>query len=72
VTHFNSALFPPIAAVRLLQKLLPKRGEPSSDTQDTHPLINTALTRLFGAERHLVGKVPMPFGVSIMALARAA
>jgi 2-polyprenyl-3-methyl-5-hydroxy-6-metoxy-1,4-benzoquinol methylase len=72
VTHFNSALFPPIAAVRLLQKLLPKRGEPSSDTQETHPVINSALRQLFGAERLLVGKVPMPFGVSIMALARAA
>ena len=71
VTHFNSALFPPIAAVRLLQKVLPSGGEAASDTKETHPLINTALGRLFGAERHIVGKVPMPFGVSIIALARA-
>lgn len=73
-THFNSALFPPIAAVRLAQKALRRghRREDHSDTRPTHPLLNTALRELFAAERLFVGRAPMPFGVSIIAAASAA
>lgn len=73
-THFNSALFPPIAAVRLAQKALGRQHthEARSDTQPTHPLLNAALRELFAAERLIVGRAPMPFGVSIIAAASAA
>jgi 2-polyprenyl-3-methyl-5-hydroxy-6-metoxy-1,4-benzoquinol methylase len=71
-THFNSALFPPIAAVRLLQKVLPSKAGKASDTQDTPPLVNGVLKQLFAAERLIVGRAPMPFGVSIIAAASAA
>jgi SAM-dependent methyltransferase len=68
-THYNVTLFPPIAAVRLLRKVLP--GEESDNENAlTGGLANRVLTRLFSAERHLVSRVQFPFGVSLMVLAR--
>jgi hypothetical protein len=73
MTHFNSALFPPIAAVRAVQKLLPKKGgavdHQHSDTAETPKLANAVLKQLFAAERLIVGRVRMPFGGSIVAVA---
>jgi SAM-dependent methyltransferase len=67
LTHFNSLLFPPIAAVRLLGKIT---GKQESDDRLPSPAVNGLLERLFGAERQLVGRVPLPFGVSLLAVLR--
>ncbi len=68
-THYNIALFPPIAAVRLLRKLLP--GEESDNEGSLNSgLANTILTRTFSAEGHLVSRVRFPFGVSLLVIAR--
>lgn len=64
-THFNTILFPPAAAFRLLGKLT---GRKEADDDQPAPLINRLFTHLFGLERHLVGRVPMPFGVSLLAV----
>jgi len=66
LTHFNSLLFPLIAAVRALGKLSGKEG--GDDAMPSKP-INAALRALFGAERHWVATVPMPLGVSIAIVA---
>jgi len=66
-THFNTLLFPVIAAVRLAGKLLGRKGG-SDDSMPPKP-VNAALTAIFGAERHLVATVPAPFGVSIAMVA---
>jgi len=67
LSPFNSLLFPPIAAVRLVGKLTGK-----DDSDDTMPggLVNTTLNEIFGFERFLIGRVPMPFGVSLVAVFR--
>mgnify|MGYP001371974508 CR=1 FL=1 len=65
VTHFNTILFPLAAAFRVLGKVTGR--EEADDAQPAAPL-NTAFTGLFGLERHLVGRVPLPFGVSLMAV----
>ena len=71
VTYFNSVLFPPIAAVRWARRLWPPRGPVRSDFEDTRPgLTNRLLAAAFGAESHLVGRVPLPVGASLLALAR--
>ncbi|MBD3760478.1 class I SAM-dependent methyltransferase [Sphingomonadaceae bacterium G21617-S1] len=62
MSHFNSVLFPLIAAVRALGKLTGKEG--GDDAMPSAP-VNRALTALFGAERHWVASLPVPFGVSI-------
>lgn len=64
-THFNTILFPLAAAFRVLGKVTGR--EEADDAQPAAPL-NTVFTGLFGLERHLVGRVPMPFGVSLMAV----
>lgn len=67
LTHFNTLLFPPIAAARALGRL---RGQESSDDRMPGARVNGVLERVFGWERHLVGRVPLPVGVSLLAVAR--
>lgn len=67
LSPFNSLLFPPIAAVRLFGKLTGK--DDSDDAMPSAP-VNKALDLIFGLERELVGRVPLPFGVSLVAVLR--
>ena len=67
ISPFNSLLFPPIAAVRLVGKAI---GKDDSDDAMPSPIVNTVLDRIFGLERELIGRVPMPFGVSLVAVLR--
>lgn len=66
-TYFNTLLFPVIAGIRLVRNAL---GLESDDDALPSPRVNRALTAVFSAERHLVGRVPMPAGVSLLILAR--
>lgn len=65
-SHFNSLLFPLIAAVRLAGKLSGREG--GDDALPPKP-VNAILTALFGAERHWVASLSIPFGVSIAMVA---
>jgi SAM-dependent methyltransferase len=67
ISPFNSLLFPPIAAVRLVGKAI---GKDDSDDAMPSPIVNIVLDRIFGLERELIGRVPMPFGVSLVAVLR--
>jgi SAM-dependent methyltransferase len=71
ITYFNSLLFPAIAGVRWLRQSL-GAGDPSrSDFEDTAPgVANDVLAAVFAAERHLVSRVPLPIGVSLLAVLR--
>lgn len=66
IDWFNSALFLPIAGVRLINRV---RGTDDSDDALPSPAVNAAMERVFAAERHLIGRVPMPPGVSLGAIA---
>ena len=71
VTYFNTLLFPPIAAIRLLRRLRPRRGEARSDFELNEPGgLNSLLGRLFAMETPIVARASLPFGVSVAALAR--
>ena len=66
VSYFNTVLFPLAAAVRLKDRLL---GSDSASGHAVPPrLVNGLFHALFSAERHVVGRVPLPFGVSLVAL----
>lgn len=67
LSPFNTMLFPLIAGVRLLNKV---RGHDSADDALPAPRVNRALDRLFGAEAGLIGRLPFPFGVSLVAVLR--
>jgi 2-polyprenyl-3-methyl-5-hydroxy-6-metoxy-1,4-benzoquinol methylase len=65
---FNSLLFPLAAADRLVAKLTGRTG---SDDALPAAAVNMLFEKLFGLERYLVGRVPMPPGVSLVALVSA-
>lgn len=67
LSPFNSLLFPAIAAARIVGKL---RGEQASDDTLPRPIVNRALKAIFSFEAGLVGRMPMPFGVSLVAVLR--
>jgi SAM-dependent methyltransferase len=68
IGYFNSLLFPLAVAERGASKL---RGKESADVRLPPPLLNRALESIFAAERHLVGRLPLPPGVSLFAVASA-
>ena len=65
MSHFNSLLFPVAAVARIIGKAM---GKQTSDDQMPSVPVNAILTRIFGLETHLVGRVPLPAGVSIVAI----
>ncbi len=67
-SHFNTLLFPPIAAVRAA-KMLTGSKSADDDSMPPEPL-NALLGGLFAAERHWLAHAPLPFGVSIVLIAR--
>jgi len=67
LSPFNSLLFPLVAAARGFGKLT---GKDSGDDALPPAPLNRALDALFGAEKWLIGRVPMPFGVSLVAVLR--
>jgi SAM-dependent methyltransferase len=72
-SYFNSALFPIVLAVQLVRRLL-RAGGPAAAASDLPRrmprLLNSALAVAFAAERHVVSRVRLPFGVSALAVAR--
>ena len=68
IGYFNSLLFPLAVAQRLASRV---SGKDSSDlTLPPRPL-NYALERGFAAERLLIGRMPLPPGLSLFAVASA-
>jgi SAM-dependent methyltransferase len=67
LSYFNSVLFPAIAGVRLLKRLTGDRGH---DLHRPSEPVNETLTRLFALERHVVPTPGLPFGSSVLAVAR--
>jgi SAM-dependent methyltransferase len=68
ITYFNTILFPFAAAVRWGRRAAGHANRPRSDFDDNKPgIINNVLARAFAAERHLIGRVPLPIGVSLLA-----
>lgn len=68
ISYFNSLLFPVAVAERLSSKL---RGKDRADLTLPPAPLNAALERTFAAERHLVGRLPLPPGLSLFAVASA-
>jgi SAM-dependent methyltransferase len=65
-SHFNSVLFPPIAAVRLAKNATGRTG---GDEAMPPKALNSVLKGLFGLERTLLRLADLPFGVSILLIA---
>lgn len=68
IGYFNSLLFPVAVAERMLSKA---RGKDDADLSLPPKPLNQALERVFAAERALIGRVPLPPGLSLFAVASA-
>jgi len=66
IGYFNSLLFPAAVAERLSSKL---RGKDDADLKLPAAPLNIALERTFASERHLIGRIPLPPGLSLYAVA---
>ena len=64
--YFNSLLFPLAAAARVAGRLT---GRDDSDDSPPPGPVNKLFETIFRLERHMVGRVPMTPGVSILTLA---
>ena len=70
LTHFNTILFPLAVVKRLLTRFLHLRER---DEYKVPPkLINTLLRRIFALERLVVPGFSLPFGLSLLCLAKKA
>jgi len=67
-SYFNTALFPLIAAIRVVRNLL---GAPGGNDEAMPPsFVNALLRRLFAAERIALRRFDLPVGVSILMIGR--
>ncbi|MBL4799731.1 MAG: class I SAM-dependent methyltransferase [Oleispira sp.] len=70
LSYFNTILFPLAAVIRIKDKLL---GNPTASGTSVPPhFINSFFRTLFGAERYLLKRFNLPFGVSLLCVVKAA
>jgi SAM-dependent methyltransferase len=67
LSHFNTVLFPAIASIRLWKRM---RGDDRHDLRRPAPIVNAILEWLFALERHVVPRCALPFGTSLLLVAR--
>ncbi|HEM61226.1 MAG TPA: class I SAM-dependent methyltransferase, partial [Chloroflexi bacterium] len=71
VAHANTLLFPIAAAVRLAKKVPSKpASEARSDLKPLPSAINRGLTQVLLVERWLLQRMDLPFGLSVVFVAR--
>ena len=68
IGYFNSLLFPLAVAERAASKL---RDKEDADVKLPPAPLNAAFEKVFAAERYLVGRLPLPPGLSLFAVAEA-
>jgi SAM-dependent methyltransferase len=79
VTYCNTATYVPVLVTRKAKNLvrslnIRRGGEPSTELQsdlgDYHPVVNEALFNVMLGENRLLDRMNLPFGVSILAVAK--
>lgn len=68
IGYFNSLLFPLAVADRVASKI---RGKDDAEVKLPSAPLNKALEAVFSVERHAVGRLPLPPGLSLFAVASA-
>lgn len=69
-TYFNSLLFPPAAAVRIIDKITGRDKKKSEPVDKVSPLMNKIFNIIFSFEAKLLPLLKFPFGLSIITVAR--
>lgn len=68
LSYYNAGLFPAVAAIRALRKLTGGGAQQADVAEGSGPMASL-LEAVFAAERHVAGRVPLPFGVSLIGVA---
>ena len=71
VSYLNTLLFPVAMAERAVRKAFPLKAGDGDLAIPPLPL-NAALREVYATERLMVGRVPLPFGLSVVSVARRA
>ncbi|NDV62701.1 class I SAM-dependent methyltransferase [Puniceicoccales bacterium CK1056] len=66
ITYFNSFLFPVVAMVRCIKKLV--HSKHSDEEGLPAPWLNLILEKVFSSERFLLSMLSFPFGVSLLSI----
>jgi SAM-dependent methyltransferase len=69
LSHYNSLLFPVAAVARLMSRFGPRRSQ-LADLSVPALGLNNLLARLMRSEKNLLARVPVPFGLSLVAVVR--
>jgi SAM-dependent methyltransferase len=69
LSHYNMFLFPAAAVVRLASRFTPLK-DTSGDLRVPAAPVNWALRQVFGSEKHLLPWLKLPFGLSLVVVAR--
>jgi SAM-dependent methyltransferase len=69
LTYYNTFLFPLAAAKKLVDRDRDKGGAHEAVDQPGK-LVNTVFKAIFASEKHLVPRMNLPFGVSLLAVTR--
>jgi SAM-dependent methyltransferase len=69
LSHFNFFLFPAAAFARLLSKMRRNPGE-DGDVRIPPQRVNALLTRIMRSEQNMLGRCPLPCGLSMVAVVR--
>ena len=69
LSYYNAWLFPLAATARIAGNVLSKEGEVGPIKVPAAP-VNATFREIFASERALLGRVPLPFGLSVVAVAR--
>jgi len=70
LSYWNTFLFLPIAALRLARKHM-KNREIKTDVEELPDIVNSFLAVILRYESYLLAHINLPFGVSVLCVARA-
>jgi len=70
LSYFNTLLFPVIWGVRTLKNLMGRRASAGADLDLPGRVLNGLLTWVFSLESGLIARGQLPFGVSLLCVAR--
>lgn len=70
ITYANTLLFPVALARRLVSKVVKSANPTESDVRPVPGILNKLLTGVLTAEAPIVQRVSLPFGLSVIAIAR--
>jgi SAM-dependent methyltransferase len=69
LTYFNTLMFPPAAAIKLIRRVTQGDSERSDCEMSRPGRVNDSLARVFKSEARLLDRMDLPFGLSVLCVA---